>query len=98
MRKTTLIAKSVSYYSDGDETAFFRWLDSIPCVIDYHGVHDELQINIAHEKVDKYDIRELIALFYRYNVELKQLLALDRAEFQGLLRDPKKYWHNAMFK
>ncbi len=98
MPKTTLMAKSILYHSQGDEDAFFQWLKSIPCVIDYEGVGRELRINISYERVSKYDMLELIALFYRYKVDLKQLLALDRPEFQDFLRDRKKYWYNSMFE
>jgi hypothetical protein len=82
----------------GDEDSFFQWLKSIPSVIDYHGAGRELRINVDYESVNKYDMMELIALFYRYKADLKQLRALDRQDFREFLHDKERYWYDSMFE
>lgn len=93
----TLIAKRVWYYSENDEAAFFEWLDKLACVKRYEGELDVLNIHVDKSKVDEHALRELLALFHRYRVDMKQLRVFDRDEFAGWFRDPRAYWHAAVF-
>lgn len=93
----TLIAKRVWYYSENDEAAFFEWLDKLACVKRYEGELDALNIHVDKSKVDEHALRELLALFLRYRVDLKQLRVFDRDEFAYWFRDPRAYWHRAVF-
>lgn len=93
-----LAAKRVWYYSECDETAFFEWLDKLPCVKRYEGELDVLMIYVDEAKVDENSLRELLALFRRFSVEMKQLRVFDRDEFALWFRDPRAYWHAAVFQ
>lgn len=92
-----LTAKRVRYYSENDESAFFEWLDKIPCVARYKGELDVLSIYIDREKVDEFALRELLSLFRRYGVGMKQLIVFDSDAYASWFRDPRKYWHLAVF-
>ncbi|MFP8832838.1 hypothetical protein ACLIJR_01065 [Hydrogenophaga sp. XSHU_21] len=92
-----LIARRVWYYSRNDEEAFFEWLDKLPCVRRYEGELDVLRIHIDKGKVDEYALRELLSLFRRYAVDMKQLRAFDNDEFSIWFRDPRAYWHASIF-
>lgn len=63
-----LAAVSVTYFSSGDEDAFFTWLASIPCVKKFEGHFRTLYITIDKQAVDDDCIEELKALFIRYNI------------------------------
>ncbi|MBO3036839.1 hypothetical protein J4764_09300 [Burkholderia pseudomallei] len=93
-----LSAKRVWYYSECDESAFFEWLDKLPCVKRYEGELDVLSIYVDEAKVDESALRELLALFRRYAVEMKQLRVFDRNAFASWFRDPRAYWHAAVFQ
>ena len=93
-----LSAKRVWYYSECDEAAFFEWLDKLPCVKRYEGELDVLNIYVDEAKVDESALRELLALFRRYAVEMKQLRVFDREEFAAWFRDPRAYWHTPVFQ
>jgi hypothetical protein len=93
-----LIAKRVWYYSQYDEAAFFEWLDKLSCVSGYQGELDVLNIYVDVSKVDEYALRELLALFHRYAVDMKQLRTFDRDEFAEWFRDPRAHWHAAVFQ
>ncbi|RQR33948.1 hypothetical protein DIE04_22680 [Burkholderia sp. Bp8994] len=93
-----LSAKRVWYYSECDESAFFEWLDKLPCVKRYEGELDVLSIYVDQAKVDESALRELLALFRRYAVEMKQLRVFDRNAFASWFRDPRAYWHAAVFQ
>jgi hypothetical protein len=92
---STLVAKSVRYYSQHDETAFFEWLSRIACVGRVKGAGREVAIEVVRRPTDE-DLRELCALFFRYKVDMRQLAAFasqDRAWF----RDAGMYWHRRVF-
>jgi hypothetical protein len=95
--EVTLLAKRVWYYSEYDEAALFEWLDKLPCVRRYDGELDVLNIYVDSAKVDERALRELLALFRRYSIEMKQLKVFDRDEFSSWFRDPQAYWHAGVF-
>jgi hypothetical protein len=99
-RSSTIVeleATSVKYFAPGDERAFFAWLDQIPCVKRYAGRGHTLYISVDAAAVDQDGLRELLALFFRYGIELGQLAALDRNELTDWFRDKKAYWYKEVF-
>ena len=99
MQSTTieLRASEVRFYSVGDESAFFGWLRSLPCVERFEGRGRVLHLWINARRVDEDALRELLALFHRYGVDLTQLAVLDRDEFADWFRREDAYWHEAIF-
>lgn len=93
-----LKAVNVEYCSDGDEAAFFEWIKKIPSIKDFRGSGNSLSIMVDEESIDEYDLRELIALFYRYDVPMKQLAIFDREEFSIWLHIETAFWHGSMFE
>ncbi len=91
-----LEATSVMYFSDGDEAAFFAWLDKISSVDSYKGRGSTLYIKVNATAVDANDLREIIALFHRYGVDLRQLAVFDRKKFSWFRRK-NAYWHEDVF-
>ena len=73
--KTDLRCKSVTFWSPGDELHFFQWLKSIPGVIRWEGVLDEIHI-FVRKRLSERSKLELWGLFKRYRVETVQLKKL----------------------
>lgn len=71
--KNYLTCKSVYFYSILDEDAFFYWIKKTPCIEKFEGAGDELYLDLVDRELDYNDIKELIALFYRYKIDMKQL-------------------------
>ena len=92
-----LAAQCVPYYSAGDEEAFFEWLDKIDCVEGCKGRGDVLLISVNRAELDEEGLRELLALFRRYGVDLRQLRAFDSDGFAAWFRDPEAFWHAQVF-
>lgn len=89
-----LLAVGVDYYSKHDEQAFFEWLQRIDGFKTMNGVGGELRIYIEPQ-IDKYGLRDLIGLFFRYNVDLTQIpRAFPRRSW---MRQETAYWFAAMF-
>jgi len=93
-----LHAKRVLYYSENDEAAFFEWLVKLGCVEKYEGEADVLNIHINKTLVDEYSLREILSLFRRYSVDMKQLRVFDKAEFSEWFRNPLAYWFKPVFE
>src|ERR1700681_2000892 len=91
-----LIARRVVFYSMNDEDVFFEWLDRLPCVSHHEGKGESLYIEINQESVNELALRDLLALFHRYDIDKKQLIAFDREEFSQWFRDEKKYWFSGV--
>ena len=92
-----LQATGVRFFSQGDETAFFGWLKTLPFVEHIEGRGRTLHIKINSAAVDEDGLRELLSLFRRYGVDLAQLVAFDREEFAEWFRRADAYWHKDIF-
>lgn len=92
-----LQATGVRFFSQGDETAFFGWLKTLPFVEHIEGRGRTLHIKINSAAVDEDGLRELLSLFRRYGVDLAQLVAFDREEFADWFRRADAYWHKDIF-
>ncbi len=65
-----LICKRVRFYSPEDETAFFGWLERITCISRVEGAGDEILLCVPRTRVSASSLRELIALFARYKLDM----------------------------
>jgi hypothetical protein len=72
-------------------------LDKLPFVESYVGRGRTLYIKANLSSVDQQGLREIIALFHRYGIDLRQLAAFDRPEFASWFRDKQKFWHQDVF-
>ena len=93
-----LTCKSVWYYSRLDEDCFFEWIEKIPSIIKYDGKRDELYLYFSNNKINDNDLRELLAIFYRYKVDMKQLtIFLNNSNRSWFFEGYKGYWHYRVF-
>jgi hypothetical protein len=94
--KRQLVARAIDYYSTNDEMSFFYWLEKIPCIAGYHGEGIDLLIDL-NDTVDDESLRELIALFFRYNIDLSQLAVLATESNGAWFKNPQAYWYESVF-
>ncbi len=81
------------YYSQLDEDHFFGWLQEIPCVNSIErGV-----IRIDSDVLSEVDLRDLLAIFYRYGLPMSSLSHFETDENRSWFRDPRKYWYERVF-
>jgi hypothetical protein len=94
----TLICTAVCYYSYLDEELFFAWIKNIPSVVDFKGRGKELYLYVKSKKIPQKDLSELIALFSRYNVDMKQLhIFLNSRNKAWFYENKKAYWRKRVF-
>lgn len=91
-----LLANSVAFYSHRDEEIFFRWLKDIPSIDNVEGFGHCIVMSISREVPDK-DLRELLAVFRRYDVDMRQLETLVSPGNRHWFADPSMAWHASVF-
>ena len=74
-------------------------LKKISSIVDFVGKNDELHINIAKTTIGDNDLRELLALFYRYKIKnMNQLkLFLNETNRSWFYENNKSYWYKRVF-
>jgi len=90
------IPQPAKFYSAGDEEAFFAWLKSTPGIKEVVGTPEGLVLTIT-TPVQRAALYELIALLTRFGIDIEVLKVLVTATDAEYFKDPKKYWHRAMF-
>ena len=97
--ENVLICKKVKYYSRKDEDAFFEWIKKIDCIDNFIGSGNELYLYISSHDLHDYDLRDLLALFYRYKIDMKQLrVFLNKDNRDWFYENKKAYWHKKIFE
>lgn len=88
-----LACKRVIYYSRGDERAFFEWIRRISCISEFVGAGDTLYLHVRRTRISDENLRDLLALFNRYEVAMKQLAQFESPRNRPWFKDRKKYWY-----
>jgi hypothetical protein len=85
------------YLSQGDEAAFFAWLNSIPGVVSVAGFGRELHIRLRSKRLSQHSLRELIALYARYDGEMSELAQFATDANSAWFKAPGAIWHRSVF-
>jgi len=97
---TTLLAKSIFFYSQGDEGNFFQSIARVPFLINVYGEGDELYFECASSEICADDFLTLYSIFKRYGVDCRQLSLLQAHLKDGELEyvlSPEMVWHADIF-
>ncbi|UGY18078.1 hypothetical protein [Bradyrhizobium septentrionale] len=87
----------VRFYHLNDERAFFEWLARIPCVKSYAGNRENGLVVRLKRRPSQDDLRQLLALCFRYGVDMRQLAKFETDKNQSWFRDSRTYWYRAVF-
>jgi len=95
----TLACKRTIFRSLFDKCAFFGWIDKIPSIIKYEGIYDTLYLSVKSDEIPDEDLRELLALFFRYKIDMKQLQVFLKKQNKKWFHDGKikGYWYTRVF-
>jgi hypothetical protein len=92
----TQMDTGILFYHLNDERAYFEWLARIPCVERYQGEGRRGLVVYLKRRPRKDELRELIAMCQRYGVNMRQLAKFETVANRKWLRDPQKYWYEAI--
>lgn len=77
---------------------FFYWIKKIDCIDEISAAGDELYLHICADEIHDYDLDDLIGLFYRYNIDMKQLKRfLTENNKKWFYDNEKAFWHKKVF-
>ncbi len=97
-KENILTCKAIMFYARKDEDALFEWIKRIECIDDVSAAGDELYLHVASVDLHDHDLRDLLGLFQRYNVDMKQLARLLTDENKHWFYDNKiSFWHDKVF-
>lgn len=85
------------YGSPGDERAFFEWIARIRCIRRFWGSGPELYLEIPRRRISDACLRELLALFQRYDVPMAQLAQFENKSNRRWFRNREAFWYAAVF-
>lgn len=85
------------YFSQGDERAFYEWASRISCVTRLEGAGSELRLHVKGRRVSEVCLRELVALFHRYGVPMRQLAQFETSANQSWFRSREAFWYEPVF-
>lgn len=94
---TVLVARSIEYYSQLDEEAFFQWIKRIACVRETSGRGLELLIEVDDQVMDDACLRDLLAIFHRYRIDSKSLSIFLSEKNSAWFASPNMYWYESVF-
>ena len=92
-----LECKKNKFYSDIDELLFFEWVKKISCIKNFEGKGSSIFLNVKSKEVSKEELVELVALFYRYIVNMKQLKIFLTKMNNSWFKAKGKYWYKKIF-
>ena len=92
-----LRCKRIIFYSKGDELSFFGFAKSITGVRKLSGVADEIHIDVS-SRLSNASLRDLLGLFQRYKIGMKQLRQFETSTNSAWLRDERRFWFRKVFK
>jgi hypothetical protein len=85
------------FASPGDETAFFSWLQAIPAVASVRGEGRELHIRLRSARLSAESLRELIAVYDRYDGNMKELAQFARPSNESWFKSKGAFWYAKVF-
>lgn len=83
----------VRYWSYLDEKSFFEWAQEIPCVVSVDGGF----LHIKSKRLSEPNLRDLIAIMYRYKLPMKQLQQFCSPRNEHWFKSKSMYWYTEVF-
>ncbi len=88
-----LDCSDVTFGSQLDERHLFEWAMQIPGVLRWE--QDVLVVRSLN--ISQASLRDLLALFYRYQIPMQQLAQFRNARNEAWFAAPQMYWHKKVF-
>jgi hypothetical protein len=76
-----------------DEKHLFVWAREISCVVGW----EQDTLVVRSRRISKEALRDLLALFWRYNIPMEQLAQFRNSHNEVWFTSPNMYWHKRVF-
>ena len=96
--KEYLTCTNVTFYGVTDEEMFFEWVKMIAAIESFEKSGSELYLILKNNQLSEDDLYEILYLFQRYKIDMKQLRRFLTEENKKLFFKAKKaYWYKPLF-
>lgn len=97
--EVVLICKNLKFFSKQDEAIFFEWIFRLDNIKKVSGKGCDVYLHVNTDDFTDWQLKELIALFSRYNVDMKQLRQLLTQENESWFcaTTAQGFWHEHIF-
>jgi hypothetical protein len=93
-----IIAHKVLFYSSGDEESFFSWLNKISGLVEIKGQGLDILIYFSDDKLPDSELRELIAIFHRYKINMRTLSMFLNEDNEYWFKNKSKFWYRKIWR
>ena len=90
-------ASKVLFYSQIDEDNFLTWIKSIASIKESYGDVEDIILVFKDPFIPDFDLRELMSLYSRYDICMKDLKLFLNDENSHWFLDKKMYWFSRIF-
>lgn len=98
MSAPRIVEYKIKFFSPYDITTFTQWVKKISVITSYTINNSEINLQIKSKNISKIDLKDLIALLYRYKIDMTQLQIFLKESNRSWFYDNKKsYWHALIF-
>ena len=88
-----LDCSGITFGSQLDEKHLFEWASEISCVVRW----EQDTLIVRSLRISESGLRDLLALFSRYNIPMTQLAQFQSNTNKGWFTQPNTYWHKRVF-
>lgn len=88
-----LDCSGIRFGSHLDEKHLFAWALEIPGVVRW----DQDTLVVRSRTISEASLRDLLALFYRYGIPMRQLQIFLSSRNESWFKNPIMYWHKNVF-
>jgi hypothetical protein len=85
------------FYSEMDEIMFLEWMNRISAIRKIEGLGASIFIYFRSNKISMKSLKELIGLFYRYDIDMKQLQIFLSRDNKAWFNSQTAYWYKKIF-
>jgi hypothetical protein len=88
-----LNCSGIRFGSQLDEKHLFEWAREIVGVLRW----EQDALVVRSKRISEESLRDLLSLFSRYNIPMKQLAQFRSSTNEGWFTAPQMYWHKKVF-
>jgi hypothetical protein len=92
-----LTFSEVIFYSQKDEDIFFNWFEGLSSTRGIIGDRSDIVVTTS-ARVDDQELREMLAIFRRYSLDMSQLSCYCTEDNASWFRDRNKNWYEDVFE
>ena len=88
-----LDCSNIRFHSQLDEKHLFYWASEIPGFLRW----EQDTLVMRSRRMSEAALRDLLALFWRYQIPMQQLAQFENKRNTSWFRAPHMYWHRRVF-